>query len=152
MFETTLLTVLTGALSNLTADAVKTIIVKLANNHPEIGQQVSLLETPLPLVEIDRLFSKMKGTIQVAAADGEIQLNGAELHALSGIKFDHQSGSVLIHEAKIKAHLLVTGGGANATGKTVISGDTTMSSNGTKVTISGGARIVMTGGARIIQN
>ena len=152
MFETTLLTVLTGALSNLTSDAVKAIIAKLANKHPEIEQQFSLLKTPLPLDKIDKLFSQMEGAIQAAAAAGEIHLNGTELHALSGIKFDHESGRVLIHGAKIEASILVTGGGANATGKTVISGNTTMSSKGTSVKMTGGAQIVITGGARIIQN
>nr|WP_281441366.1 hypothetical protein [Klebsiella pneumoniae]WGU82667.1 hypothetical protein QIU00_00095 [Klebsiella pneumoniae] len=56
MIETTLLAVLTGALSNLTSDAIKGIIGKLASKHPEVEQQASLLETPLPFDEVDKLF------------------------------------------------------------------------------------------------
>lgn len=152
MIETTLLSILTGALGNLTADAVKNLIAKVVKNHPEIEEQSSLLETPLPLDEVDKLFSQMEGAIQAAAAAGEITLDGADLHALSGIKFDHQSGSVLINGSKIQASILVTGGGNNATGQTVIQGDTTMNSQGTSIKMTGGAQIVMTGGARIIQN
>lgn len=152
MIETTLLSVLTGALSNLTSDAIKGIIGKLAGKHPELGIQASLLETPLPFDEVDKLFSQMQGAIQAAAANGEIQLDGAQLHALSGIKFDHQAGTVLINGSQVKASVLVTGGGQHATGKTIIQGDTTMTSQGTSITMSGGAQIIMTGGARIIQN
>ncbi|HBD4343638.1 TPA: hypothetical protein KL366_005149 [Escherichia coli] len=39
MIETTLLAVLTGALSNLTSDAIKGIIGKLASKHPEVEQE-----------------------------------------------------------------------------------------------------------------
>ncbi|WP_342587055.1 hypothetical protein [Klebsiella pneumoniae] len=79
-------------------------------------------------------------------------LDGAELKALSGIKFDHQAGTVLINGSQVQASILVTGGGQHATGKTIIQGDTTMTSQGTSIKMSGGAQIVMTGGARIIQN
>ncbi|UPY99778.1 hypothetical protein [Klebsiella pneumoniae] len=43
MIETTLLAVLTGALSNLTSDAIKGIIGKLASKHPEVEQQAAAI-------------------------------------------------------------------------------------------------------------
>ena len=85
MIETTLLAVLTGALSNLTSDAIKGIIGKLASKHPEVEQQASLLETPLPFDEVDKLFSQMQGAIQAAAAVGvsTMGISGLPLAAVS---------------------------------------------------------------------
>ncbi|MGK3440954.1 hypothetical protein ACSLOR_29125, partial [Klebsiella pneumoniae] len=42
----------------------------------------------------------------------------------------HQAGTVLINGSQVQASILVTGGGQHATGKTIIQGDTTMTSQG----------------------
>jgi hypothetical protein len=51
----------------------------------------------------------------------------------------------------IDAPVLVTGGGANATGKTVVEGNTALISAGTSIRVGSGASITLTGDATITQ-
>lgn len=91
------------------------------------------------------------GAIEVAAATGHVEIQGALLSAIKQATFDHQQGTIFIGGTNIHAPTLVTGGGAGATGETVISGGTVLSSAGTSVNIGHGASIRMTGGASMKQ-
>lgn len=152
MVTATLLGVLTGALGNLSADTIKALLVKVLVDRPEVKEPIDLLETPMSLDKVNDLFSKMKGAIQASAATGKIELSHAYLNAISGIKLDHQKGQILVDGMEIEAPILVTGGSTGAIGSTFITGETTMTSQGTSVKVSGRAKITITGDAQIIQN
>lgn len=101
--------------------------------------------------EISKIFEEAIGVIVADAASGAIQLDGATVTALRGVKFDHQNGTVTIENTKVSAAVLVTGGSAGATGKTTVGGNTKLSSQGTSIDVGPGASITITGGAIIKQ-
>jgi hypothetical protein len=101
--------------------------------------------------EIDKVFQEAIGVIIAEAASGAINVDGATIAALRGVKFDHQHGTVTIGNTTVSASVLVTGGSAGATGKTEIGGNTKLSTKGTSIEIGQGASITITGGARIEQ-
>ena len=64
--------------------------------------------------EIERVFAEARDVIIGKAAIGAINVNGAVLSALKGIKFDHQHGTVEIGNSVVSSDVLVTGGGPGA--------------------------------------
>ena len=98
------------------------------------------------------LRQALAGAIEVAAADGHVQIEGAHIAAVKSASFDHQTGTIVIGVTKIHAPVLVTGGGTNATGETRIGGGTVLSSAATSINMGAGASIRMTGNASIKQS
>jgi hypothetical protein len=116
--------------------------------RPQLETELQSATTPK---EIEKVFQEAVGVIIAEANDGKIEIDGATMSALRGIKFDHQHGTVTIGDAVIAAETLITGGSAGATGTTDIKGNTRLASKGTAIEVGKGAAIKITGGAKIKQ-
>jgi hypothetical protein len=148
----TLFAILTGALSTLTADAIKKMVQKLANENQSLNDAYSKLDSKISQQEAEQLYSQLKDAIQVAAGNGEISIDEGDLQALNQISFDHENGNVNMKNTTLNSSRIETGGSSQSTGETIIHGDTTMSTKGTSIKMSGGAKIVITGNAKITQS
>jgi hypothetical protein len=141
--------------AHLTADiskeGIKRAFAYVASRRPDLASAARAAEASGNLRDIERVFTEAVGVILADANSGSIKLDAATLQALNGIKFDHQHGEVHIRGSRISSKVLVTGGGAGATGKTVISENTSLRSQGTSIEIGSGCSIVMTGSASIKQ-
>jgi hypothetical protein len=100
----------------------------------------------------EKVFQEATGVLIAEADRGAIQIDGAILASLRGMKFDHQNGEIKIGNSSLSSKVLVTGGSAGSTGQTTIGENTTLRSRGTAIELGKGASIVMTGGAKIVQN
>ncbi len=137
-----------GMLANFSTDAVKHFFTAAFSVKPELEEKLKLANTSS---DIEAIFREATGVIDAVAGAGNITIDGALLEAMRGIRFDHAHGTVNIAGTTIKSQVLVTGGSASATGKTVIGGNTEMKSQGTSIQLGEGCSIVMTGGASIKQ-
>lgn len=138
----------TGILANFSTDAVKKFFNTAFTIKPELEQRLKEAKTS---TDIEAIFKEAVDVIDANASSGEINVNGAILEALRGIRFDHAHGTVSINNTKISSKVLVTGGKGAATGRTTIGGNTEMKSQGTSIQVGQGCSIVMTGGATITQ-
>ncbi len=138
-----------GMLANFSTDAVKKFFLTVFSEKPELEEKLKSTET---ISDIEQIFREAVGVIDACAKEGDINVDGGLLEALRGIKFDHAHGTVNIAGATLKAQVLVTGGGAGATGQTVIGENTEMKSQGTSIQLGEGCSIVMTGDASIKQS
>jgi hypothetical protein len=120
----------------------------LKTSRPDLIEKV---EQAAKSGDDDALRAAIVGALEVAAATGQVEIQGAFLSAAKQATFDHQQGTISIGGTSIHAPSLVTGGGVGATGETVISGGTVLSSAGTSINVGHGASIRMTGGASIKQ-
>ncbi|MCD9544896.1 hypothetical protein GLP24_08545 [Photobacterium carnosum] len=141
--------VLSGIVANYGTDLISAIFKPALKLEPELQKSLDNAQT---LNDIEDIFTRAIGVIDASAASGELTINGAFLDAVKGIRFNHADGTVNIGNTSIKSEVLVTGGGANATGRTHITENTTMSSKGTSISLGNGCSIVMTGGASIHQS
>jgi hypothetical protein len=137
-----------GILANFSTDAVKHFFTSAFVIKPELEDKLKAASTSS---EIEEIFREAVGVIDAAAGTGNISIDGGLLEAIRGIRFDHAHGTVNIAGTTIKSQVLVTGGSASASGKTVIGGNTEMKSQGTSIQLGEGCSIVMTGGASIKQ-
>jgi len=152
MLEAYLLSIAAGATIEVSKKALAVVAHYVEENHPDIAARFA-----------EALSKGDGGAAQLAAADavgvivaeagtGAIQMDKATLEALKAIRFDHQHGRVKLGNTTLSADELVTGGSAGATGQTDIGGDTTLSSQGTKIKVGKGAGIKIVGNASIKQN
>lgn len=141
--------VLTSIFANFATDAVKHLFSEAFKARPELQKKLEAAESSY---DFEAVFREITGVIDVNAASGAISIDGALLEALRGIRFDHGHGTVHIAGTTLNASVLVTGGGSNSSGKTVIGENTLMKSGGTSISVGTGCSIVMTGGAQIRQN
>ena len=137
---------------DISKEALKRVFDFVATRRPDLAQAAGKAEASGNLGDIEKVFRDALGVIVAEASNGQLKVDAAVLEALNGIKFDHQHGEVLIAGARISSKVLVTGGGAGATGKTMIGGNTSMRSQGTSIEVGSGASITMTGGATIKQS
>lgn len=137
-----------GILANFSTDAVKHFFTSVFSVKPELEEKLRSANTSS---DIEAIFREAVGVIDAAASTGNITIDGGLLEAIRGIRFDHAHGTVYIAGTTIKSQVLVTGGSASATGRTVIGGNTEMKSKGTSIQIGEGCSIVMTCGASIKQ-
>jgi hypothetical protein len=148
IFETLLLGLAESGVYDLTKEAVVRAFESIKKSRPDL---IEAAENAAKTNDDDALRNALVGAIEVAAATGHVKIKGAFISAAREAQFDHQQGTIIIGETKVNAPILVTGGGAGATGKTIIDGDTVLSSSGTSIEVGRGASIVMTGGASIKQ-
>ncbi|CCG42201.1 hypothetical protein [Magnetospirillum molischianum] len=151
MLEHFLIAMAAHATVDISKEALKFAFDYVAARRPDLAKAAAQAEASGNLQDIEKVFRDAVGVIVAEASNGSIKIDAGVLEALNGIKFDHQHGEVQIAGARISSKLLVTGGGAGASGKTVIGGNTSLRSQGTSIEVGAGCSIVMTGGATIKQ-
>lgn len=135
-------------LANFTTPAIQSFFGKVFQIKPELEDSFKKASTPQ---DIEQIFRDAVGVIDAAAGQGQLDIDGAILEAIRGIRFDHQNGTVNILGTTMKADVLVTGGSFGSTGETTIQ-QTEMKSKGTQITVSGNAQIKISGNASIKQS
>ena len=151
MLETFLISLAASYTAHFSIQALRKAFSAVAKARPDLSERAQKAEAANDTTEIERVFQEAIGVIDAGAADGSIEIDGALLTALRGIRFDHQHGQVSIEGSKVIAPVLVTGGQAGATGTTNIGGNTSLKSQGTEIKVGSGAAIKITGGAQIKQ-
>ncbi len=149
LFESYLLGLAASATWGLTEKTAAAIVNHIRTKHPKLLASLEAAETT---GDEENLRNELAGLLEVAAADGIIEINDALISAVRSATFDHQHGKICISDTEISAPTLITGGQDGATGSTEIGGDTTLSSAGTKIVMRGNAGIRISGNASIKQN
>lgn len=148
ILETLLLGLAANGVYDLTKETAVLALKSINQSRPDL---IEAAENAAKTKDDDALRNALAGAIEVAAATGQVKIEGAFLSAVREAHFDHQQGTIIIGKTRVNAPILVTGGGAGATGKTIIGGGIIMSSSGTSIEVGRGASITMTGGASIKQ-
>ena len=148
LLETLLLGLAANGVYDITKSAALKAFSSIKQSRPDL---IDAVENAAKAKDDNALRNALSGAIEVAAATGHVEIEGALLSALREAKFDHQQGTIVIGSTRVSAPILVTGGGAGATGKTIIDGNTVLDSSGTSIKVGKGASIIMTGGASIKQ-
>ena len=138
----------TSYFTAFTSDAVKQLFATAFRLKPSLEKELQAATTSEAL---DRVFAEATAVIDANAASGSIDIDGALLEAIRGIRFDHAQGRVTISNSTLAARILITGGSAGSSGQTVIGGQTELKSQGTSIKIGTGASIKITGDANIRQ-
>lgn len=149
MLESFLVGLAANAVYGVTAQSARTLLAWLRQNKPDV---VDAVDAAAAHSDDEALKKALLGTIEILANNGQIIVSGADMEALRAAKIDHEQGLIVIGQTRITAPSLVTGGGAGATGQTIIGGDTVLRSQGTQVSVRAGASITITGNASIKQN
>ncbi len=149
ILETMLLGLAVNGAYDLTKEGATRAFNAVKKNRPDL---IESAEVAAINKDDEALRSALSGAIEVAAATGHVELQGAILSAVNEARFDHQQGMITIGAAKIYAPTLVTGGGIGATGETTIGGGTTLNSAGTRIEVGQGSFIRVTGNASIKQS
>ena len=140
--------VVAGILANFSTDAIKTLFQAAVRLKPSLSQNMQAVATTQ---DVERIFREAVGVIDAQAGSGDIEVDGALLTALRGIRFNHAQGTVRIENTTVTAPVLVTGGQAGARGTTTVEGNTRLKSKGTQIDVGKGAQIKITGNAQIKQ-
>ena len=151
MLEAFLISLAANFATHFSIQPLQKVFSAVAKAQPDLLERARNAETTGDIAEIDRIFQEAIGVIDAGAADGSIEIDGATLTALKGIRFDHEHGQVTIEGSTVFAPVLTTGGHAGSTGTTEIGGNTSLKSQGTEIKVGAGAAIKMTGGAQIKQ-
>ncbi|MGV1017822.1 MAG: hypothetical protein ACOYBW_10660 [Fluviibacter phosphoraccumulans] len=144
-----LINITCGVLANFSTDAIKAFFSKAIGLKPALEQAILEAKTS---ADIESIFKEALGVIDASAGSGAIEVDGALIEAIRGIRFDHEHGLVHISGSTVQAPVLVTGGGVAATGKTTIGANTVLKSKGTSIDVGNGCSIVMSGNAKITQS
>lgn len=152
MLEHFLTALAADATFSLSKDALRQAFAYVRKAKPDLAKRAAAAEAAGNIDEIEKVFREAVGIIVAEAKTGKIAINQASITALNGVKFDHQHGTITIGNTVVSAKVLVTGGGAKATGTTKIEGNTSLRSAGTRIDVGHGAGIVITGGAKIEQS
>lgn len=152
MFETFLISLAASGVANLSLEALRAAFSHVAEIRPDLQRRAQAAEAAKNGVEIEKVFQEALGVIDASAEDGSIEIDGAALTALKGIRFDHAQGQVSIFGSAISAPVLVTGGQTGATGSTEIGSNTSLKSQGTEIKVGTGCKITMSGEANIKQS
>lgn len=140
--------VASGMLANFATGAVKRFFDTAISLKPSLAQDI---EAATSSQDVERIFQEAVGVIDANAGKGEIEVDSSILTALRGIRFDHAQGQVIIAGSVVQAPVLVTGGQRGATGQTLIGGNTSLKSDGTKIDVGKKASIKIKGDAQIKQ-
>ncbi len=142
-----LISLCAGLGANLTTSAVEAVFQKVFASRPDLEHRFSSLSSP---ADFQSALKEVAGVLEALAGSGSISIDGALVQALRLARFDHQSGTVSIGNARVVAPLLETGG--TGPGRTEIGGNTELRSAGTSIQISQGASITIIGNAGIKQS
>ena len=138
----------TGYFVHFSAQKVEEFFNTVFRFKPDLESRLRSAQTTK---DIEDIFREAVGVIDANAGEGTIEVDGALLEAIRGIRFDHAFGRVTVSGATISAPVLVTGGGTGATGETNIKGGTELKSKGTSIKIVKNASIKMTRNGQIKQ-
>ena len=144
-----LLSLASNYFTTFTAESVKQFFSAAFTYQPQLERE---LRNAKSSSDFEKVFAGAVGVIDANAKTGAINVNGALLEALRGIRFDHAQGTVNIAGSVVRSELLKTGGSSGATGKTVIGSNTTLQSRGTSISIGNGCGIEIIGNAGIEQS
>lgn len=136
-----------GYFTNFTSDSILSFFRKAIHLEPSLEKEIQRSRTS---EDVQKVFNKTIGIINLNAEDGSIDINSALFDAIKSIKFDHQNGKIIIHDSVIQAPTLQTGG--KGSGQTTITGNTSLSTGGTNISVTGGASIKLTGNASLKQS
>jgi len=148
ILETIMLGAAGSGFYDLTRAAAKLALSSIKQDRPDL---IEAAERAAQVNDDDALRDALIDAIKVVAGSGHVNIGESLITAVREATFDHQRGVIIIGGATIDAPVLVTGGGANATGKTVVEGDTALISSGTSIRVGSGASITLTGDATITQ-
>ena len=137
-----------GYFTHFSAKAVESLFKKVFQRAPALEKRLQSARTTH---DVEAIFRESIGVIDAHAADGSINIDGALLNAMRGMRFDHANGTVTVSGSVLSAPVLVTGGQPRATGATIIKGSS-MRSARTSIEMNEHSSIKMTGASRIIQN
>ncbi len=151
MFEHFLTALAAHATFDASKEALKRAFAYVQSTRPDLARRAEAAQASGDMNEAEKVFREAVGVIVAEAKTGKIAINQAIITALNGVKFDHQHGQITIGNAVVAAKVLVTGGGATATGTTKIEGNTSLRSAGTRINVGQGAGITITGNAKITQ-
>ncbi|MBM7598464.1 hypothetical protein JOC34_000821 [Virgibacillus halotolerans] len=139
----------TNYFTEFTTPVVKRFFDRAISEKPEIGEKLQQANSSKDFEEI---FNEASGIVDASANTGELEVIGAFLEAVKGIRFDHASGKVVIQGTEMTAPVLVTGGSVNSAGSTTIGENTELKSNGTRISVGKGSGIYIGGDSQIRQN
>jgi len=135
--------------TTFTADSIKQFFSTAFSFKPQLEKE---LKNATSSKDFEKVFADAVGVIDANAKTGVINVNGALLEALRGIRFDHAHGTVTIAGSVVRSDFLKTGGSSGATGKTTIGSNTSLQSRGTSIDIGNGCSIEIIGDAGIEQS
>lgn len=124
-----------SVLANITTEAAKSVRSRLKHSKSRKDQNEAILAA--------------KGMIELAVAEGEINIDSATLEAIKSIQSDHGKGRIWINKTLMKASSLCIGGlSTDASGMTDIK-ESIFQSNGAKVSVPSNASIKISGNAKM---
>lgn len=129
-----------------THETLKNIFQTAFNLNPSLETELNEAKNK---EDIEEVFNKAIGIIEINAKDGKIKINENVINAVTEIRLNHQNGYINLSNSNIFAPVLTTGG--NGIGTTEIT-ESILKSNGTEIFMGKGASIVLSGNAEIIQN
>lgn len=132
--------------ANFTIQVIQKFFAHVFKHKPELRDKLVAASTPQ---EVEAVFREVVGVIDAQAGQGSIDVDGAFLNALRGIRFDHNSGTVTIQGTTMQAPILQTGG--SGSGTTHISEGSDLKTDGTRISVGKGGSIRMSGNAKITQ-
>lgn len=125
-----------------------TILTEASNKNPEIRQRVISCNSP---DSAKKIIEEAVSFVKLNATNGLIYIGNAEMQVNGTFFSDHEEGKIEISNSNIMYKNIIMGGDSDCKGNTTISGNTKLSTCGSRVIVSGGARIIISGGARMIQ-
>lgn len=152
MLETIAIGLAANAAYDISKTALKAAMEWVSQKHPEYEAEAVAAVAAGDSARVEKVFEAAVGVLLVNAANGSVNIDGATITALRGIKFNHEHGTVTMGDTTVRSDVLVTGGSVGATGTTNVLGNTALQSRGTSIEIGNGASIVITGDAQIIRN
>lgn len=138
-----------GILTNFSTDIIRNFFSSVFTLNPELEDELVNAKT---YTDIEEVFRKAVGVIDANAHNSTINVNGAFLTAIKGIRFNHADGTVTIQGTEMRVPIIVTGGSSGSKGETLLGEKTTLRSQGTSIEIGKGCSIQISGDARIEQN
>jgi len=136
-----------GLGANLTATGLTSAFQHVFSRRPDLEQR---LQHPTSSEDFARATQETTGILEALAGSGVITIDHAVISALRAAQFDHQNGFIHIGGTSIVAPVVQTGGAGSGT--TLITGGTTLKSQGTSIQIGTGASIQISGNANIKQS
>lgn len=130
------------------APIVQELFIKALQLKPALIEKLKGIKSNKDLEEF---FKEVSDVIELNANSGSIEINGALLEALKGVKFDHVNGTVKIANTIVSSDVIFTGGKQISTGTTIIGEETELKTKGTSIKVGKGCSITIKGNANIIQ-
>lgn len=130
------------------APIVQKLFTKALSHKPELIEKLKNIKSTK---DIEEFFKEVSDVIELNAGSGFIEINGALLEALKGVKFDHVNGTVEIANTIVSSSVIFTGGEQRSTGTTIIGEGTELKTKGTSIKVGKGCSITIRGNANITQ-